>query len=151
MTWTHWHLALNHVPVMGVPFLLVLLGWGMWRRRPEILRLAMGWLVILCAVSIGIKFTGDEAAEEAAVRLAESKTHVDRHEQTADQATTGLFLLGVAAIAALLAGRRKNQPPAWSCVAVLLIGIVTGLLLARTANSGGQIGHPELRKSVDGR
>ena len=31
----HLHLMLNHVPVLAVPFGLAVLGWAMFRRRPE--------------------------------------------------------------------------------------------------------------------
>ena len=149
MTWTQLHLALNHIPVIGAPFLLCLLGWGLWRRNAEILRLALGWLILFAILSVAIKFTGDFAAEDAGSRLAPLKPHVDRHEQAADQATTGLFLLGVASTVGLVAGRRKPLPPAWACVLVLGIGILTSVLLARTAHLGGEIGHPELRDARD--
>ena len=37
------HLTLNHVPVLGVVFALPLLGFGLLRRNPALLR--AGWLV----------------------------------------------------------------------------------------------------------
>jgi len=145
MNWTELHLALNHIPVIGVPFLLVLVGWGLLLRSGEIVRLAHGWLVLLSAVSIALKFTGDFAADQAKDRLAPAQAHVERHEQSADQATTGLFVLGVVSAVALFAGRRKPQPPGWAGILVLVVGLTTCVLLARTAHAGGQIGHPELR------
>jgi hypothetical protein len=145
MTWTQLHLALNHIPVIGAPFLMCLLAWGLWRRSAEILRLALVWLILFSILSIAIKFTGDFSAEEAGPRLAPQKPRVERHEQAADQATTGLFLLGVASVVGLVAARRKPRPPHWACLLVLIVGILTCILIARTAHFGGQIGHPELR------
>jgi hypothetical protein len=145
MTWTQLHLALNHVPVIGAPFLMCLLAWGLWRRSAEILRLAHGWLVLFSILSIGLKFTGDFAAEEAETRLKPLAAHVERHEQAADQAATGLFVLGLISTAGLVAGRRKPHPPGWASLLVLVVGVLTCVLLARTAHFGGQISHPELR------
>ena len=147
MNWTELHLALNHVPVIGVPFLMALLVWGLFRRSGEIVRLAHGWLILLSVVSIAIKFTGDFAADQSKDRLAPSQAQVERHEQSADQATTGLFLLGLVAALALFAGRRKPLPPRWAGVLVLIVGFATCILLTRTARAGGQIGHPELRSA----
>jgi uncharacterized membrane protein len=143
--WTHLHLALNHVPVIGTPFLLLLLLWGWARRSAEITRLALLWLVPFAALSIALKFTGDFAAEESAGRLKPLREFVERHEQAADQATTGMFLLGLAAALALGLGRRGRSVPSWSLALVAALGLATALLLARTANLGGQIGHPQLR------
>lgn len=150
MTWTELHLAVNHIPVIGAPFLLCLLGWGWWRRSAEILRLAQGWLVLLSILSIALKFTGDFAAEEAAGRLAPAKAYVQSHEEAADQAATGLFLLGVVSAVGLLAGRRRTHPPAWAILLILAVGLLTCALLVRAAHLGGRIGHPELRAAPAG-
>lgn len=145
MQWTQLHLALNHLPVMGVPFLLVLMMWGMFRRSAEILRLSHGWMVLLCILSIVLKFTGDFAAEEGAGRLSGSKVWVERHEQSADQATTGLFLLGVSSAVGWVVGRRRPSVPSWANWTSLGLGVVTVILVGRAAHFGGQISHPELR------
>lgn len=145
MQWTQLHLALNHLPVMGVPFLLALMIWGMLRRSAEILRLSHGWMVLLCALSIALKFTGDFAAEEARDRLSGSKAWVERHEQSADQATTGLFLLGVFSAVGWTIGRRPTGVPSWANWTSLTLGLITGVLVGRTAHLGGQISHPALR------
>lgn len=145
MNWTHLHLALNHVPVIGTPFLLLLLAWGWARRSEDIRRLALAWLVPFAVLAIALKFTGDFAAEESSGRLEPVREWVERHEQAADQATTGIFLLGVAAAVAGYLGRGGRRAPAWSLALVLLLGLATCLLLARAANFGGQIAHPHLR------
>ena len=145
MQWTQLHLALIHTPVVGVPFLLCLLGWGLYRRQAEMIRLAHGWMALLCAVSIGLKFTGDFAAESAGDRLAAVKTWVERHEQSADQATTGLFLLAISSSAGWFLARRRGSVPRWANGTVVLLGVGTAVLLARAAHLGGQIHHPEIR------
>lgn len=130
---------------MGVPFLLALMMWGMLRRSAEILRLSHGWMVLLCALSIALKFTGDFAAEEAKDRLAGSKAWVERHEQSADQATTGLFLLGVCSAVGWTTGRRPTGVPSWASWTSLTLGLITGVLVGRAAHLGGLISHPTLR------
>lgn len=145
MNWIHLHLALNHIPVIGTMFVALLLFTGMLRRSEEIKRLALWWLAILSMASIAIKFTGDFAAENATKYQLLDTELVAKHEQSADQATTGVFLMGIMAAVGLFCGRRGKPVPHWANVAVLVLAVLTFLLLAQTANNGGQIRHPEVR------
>jgi hypothetical protein len=145
MDWVQWHLALNHLPVIGVPMLVALLGLGWWRKSPEVIRLMLWSLTLLAAAAIAIKFTGDFAAEQTTQRLASLQDQVNRHEATGDQVTTSVFLLGLASALALFLSRRGSPQRPWTLALVLVLGLFTALLYARTAHSGGQISHPELR------
>ena len=145
MSWTHLHLALNHIPVLGAPFLLLLLAWGCLRKSRELIRTSLWWFIGFAALSIALKFTGDFAAEEGAKRLRPVGEYVEAHEQSADQATTGVFLLGLASVVAVFLGRKGRPTPAWSLAIVFVLGLATTLLMARAANLGGRINHPEIR------
>jgi uncharacterized membrane protein len=145
MNWTHLHLALNHVPVLGTPFLLLLLAWGWVRKSREITHLAVLWLVPFAALAIALKFTGDFAAEHPASGLTEPRPYLSQHEQAADRATLGVFALGLLAGVALWQGRRGRVIEAWLLGALLAVGLVTTGLYVRAAQAGGWISHPELR------
>jgi uncharacterized membrane protein len=145
MDWTHLHLALNHVPVLGTPFLLGFLVWSWLRRQAVTLRFCLWLFVALAAASIGIKFTGDFAAEKLGSMPGFDKALTDRHEESADQAATGVFVMGISAAVALLLSRKGRATPAWSIGLLAVLALVTFLLMARTANFGGHIRHPEIR------
>lgn len=147
MDWVKIHLAVNHVSVIGTPFLTLLLAWGWARRTDAITRLAVWWIAIFSIVSIALKFTGDFAAEQAASRFDSARAHVNAHEQAADQATSAVFVSGLAAAVSLFLGRRGRKIPNWSLATTLILTLLTCALLARTANLGGQISHPELRRT----
>ncbi len=144
MDWTHLHLALNHIPVLGPPFLLVMLLWSWARGEARTLRFCLTLCIALAALSIAIKFTGDFAAEKAIPGV--ERTWIEHHEQTADQASTGVFLTGLAAGLARWLSRKGRTAPTWSIVIVIVLTVSTLALMARTANSGGQIRHPEIRR-----
>lgn len=145
MNWTHLHLALNHIPVLGVPFAVVLLAWGWVFGKREVLRVAVIWMALLSVAAIAIKFTGDFAAEGDPKRWNEVKAYVDRHEESADQATTAVFLLGLAAGVAVYLGRGERPLPTWMLALLMVVGIGASVMYARSANLGGRINHPELR------
>ncbi len=145
MNWTHLHLALNHVPVLAVPLLTLLLGWGWIFRSRDIQRVALLWLALLSAVAIAIKFTGDNAAGMDAARFVPVKAYLDQHEQSADQATTSVFVLGLMAATGVFLSRGARPAPKWILGILIGAGVVTAVLFARTANLGGQILHPSIR------
>ena len=90
-------------------------------------------------------FTGDYAAEKIRASPGFDKTLIDRHEQAADQATTGVFFMGIAAVVALFLSRGGRAVPKWSLGLLAMLALATFALMARTANLGGHIRHPEIR------
>ena len=126
MDWVHLHLALNHVPVLGSLFVSGLLAWGCWRGSREIIRLSLWLLVALTAAAIPIKFTGDFAAEAVVSRVDFERELIDQHEESADQATTAVVALGVAAALTLFLSRGGRPFPKWALM-VVGFGVVGGV------------------------
>jgi hypothetical protein len=147
MDWVHLHLALNHVPVLGSVFVCGLLAWGCWRGTRDLILLSLRLLVALTAVAIPIKFTGDFAAEAVRSQSGFENDRIDRHEESADQASAAVFALGVAAALTLFLSRCGRLFPKWALAMVGIAGLATFVLMARTANLGGHIRHPEIRSN----
>lgn len=96
MNWVHLHLALNHLPVVGALFVFLLLALGVCRGSEELKRLALQLSAALFAVAMLVRFTGEQAAENPSfASSAERQQLVQAHEDSADQAVTGMFLLAV--------------------------------------------------------
>ena len=72
MNWAHLHLALNHVPVIGLPIVLLLLGWGIVKRSPELLKASFGLIILLAVVTVIVQVTGEPAEELVEGRWARS-------------------------------------------------------------------------------
>ncbi len=148
MDWIHLHLALNHVPVLGTLFVSLLLLTAVLKKDDGLKRLSLWWTVALMLISIPLKFTGDKAAETAENEPWMISTYVQAHEQAADQATTGIFLMGIAAAMALVIARKARPVITWTMLLTLGLGLLTFALMARAANLGGQIRHTEIRPEL---
>ncbi len=141
----HWHLALNHLPVVGVFLVVILLGYALLRGRGELYGVSLGALVLLALATIPVFFTG-RSADDALMDVAgvdDGLIHI--HEAAANLAFTGIGILGVIALAALLLDRNLPHVSHGTAMAVFLLALVETALMGQTANLGGQIRHPEIR------
>ncbi len=147
MNAAHWHLAMNHIPVVGVCFAACLLAFALWKRRAEFFGVCLGAFVILAVLTVPVYLTGDPAEsaimEMPGVEVDEALVHP--HENAALFAFIGIGVLGVAALGGLIAGRKAAAPPRAVVIAVFILSLVEASILARTAYLGGHIRHPEIR------
>jgi hypothetical protein len=145
MTPVHLHLLLNHAPVLGAVFgLLILLGGIAWRRA-DVTRTAMAMFVVAGLAAVPTYLSG-EPAEDAVERAAGSvESWVEPHEEAALVSLILVEALGVLALGTLWVHRRKPAVPQPLVVATALLAVVTAGSLGWTANLGGQIRHTEIR------
>src|ERR687891_211232 len=99
MSFTHLHLLLNHVPVVGTFMVTALLALAFARRSSELTKASLAGLVGLAAIAVVVYFTG-EPAEEAIENLPGfSEAVTERHEEFAAAATIVLGIVGSIALA----------------------------------------------------
>ena len=143
MSLMHLHLILNHVPVIGMLFVLLLLSVAMWRRDSGGAKLGLGVLVGLAVVT-GIVFLTGEPAEKAVEDLVGvSERAIHSHEEAAELALIATSLAGFMALATLTAFWRRALPRLAMGSALALV-LVVSAMLGWAANLGGQIRHTEL-------
>lgn len=141
----HLHLVLNHLPVVGAWFTLVLLVVALLKRSEELKRTSLLFAVFVALVALPAYLTG-EPAEEAAEKLPGiPEALLERHEEAAQWALTAQLCLGLFALLGLAIFRR-GKPVSNRFAGVLLVLMIgAGGLLGWTANLGGQLRHPEIR------
>lgn len=145
MTTAHWHLMLNHIPLLGLLFGAGLLVYGVGREQASVQRASLGLLTVTGLSVIAVYLTG-EPAEEMVEGLANvSHDAVEAHEHFAWYALVGGIVTGVAALGALLYGWARQALARWTVLVTLVLSITTTGLLGYTASLGGKISHPELR------
>ena len=139
----HLHLMLNHVPVLGSVFGLLLLGAAFLRKSRELQKVSLG--VIAAAVAIPVYFTGEPAEERIEHLPGVAKAIIEEHEEAAVVALVSILVLGAVAAAGLIVFRGQRSIPRWFVNASFIMALVTLGLLLRTANLGGKVRHTEIR------
>jgi hypothetical protein len=143
MSPVHLHLLLNHVPVVGMLFVVLILAVAFWRRDSAGGRLALVVLVGLAAVT-AVVFLSGEPAEDAVEKLAGvSEAAIHPHEEAAKASLIAVGVAGGLALLALLAFWRRPLPR-WTIGGALAVTLIVAVLFGWTANLGGRIRHSEI-------
>jgi len=147
MSTAHWHLVLNHLPVLGVPFGAMLLSAGLFRGSTVLQRAGL-FVLVLAGLAAGTAYLTGEPAEHALERLGPAGSRpeslIEAHEEAALIATVTAGLLAMAAGAALWRLLRGTVGRRWMA-GVLTLALVASLALGWVATLGGRISHPEIR------
>lgn len=151
MTPEHLHVALNHLPLIGLAASLLPLCYGLLWKKTEVITIALCMCLLFGASTVAVMWTG-EAAEDrfensSVVTPLDStgKKWMAIHEDRAKIAAIGSYLTVAVSLASLLAkrcGAKYLMLGGWATSFVLVIALI---LMAWVADSGGQIRHPEFR------
>jgi len=137
------HLAINHVPVLGLPFAAGLLVAGIVLDNAEWRRAGL-WSVALAAAAAWIvSYTGGLAADAAGGLPGISDHDVAAHAAAAWTFVWTATAAGGAAVAVLAAS--DQSPSRRSASAVLALALLSSGAGGWAAHLGGRIRHPELR------
>lgn len=148
MNGAHIHLLLNHIPVIGTGFGFLVLLVALLRKSTEIRQVSLGIFIISAIVAIPVFFSG-EPAEEIAEHLP-GVTHalIEEHEEAGKIAFVAIEILGIIALATLVFPRRLANFQHGVSIALLVLSVVVGGLMLRTAGLGGEIRHTEIRSDA---
>jgi hypothetical protein len=149
MNLAHIHLLLNHFPTIGFGiglgiFLVSLIG-----KNEELKRTSLVVFFLIAAVAIPTYLSGNAALETLCNGTKECPPGVSLHivREHEDAALWGFIfmeLTGFVAWIGLWQFRLLSRAPRWNVAAVLLLSIFTFAVMARAANLGGEIRHPEI-------
>jgi uncharacterized membrane protein len=151
MSIVHLHLLLNHVPVIGAMFAVLLLAFALLRNSNDLTKSAFVIFSLLGAVAVVVFLTGGSAEETVEKLPGFSESLTERHEDVALVATILMAAFGVLTLLALWVYRRRVLPRGIA-VTGLIVAIGVSGVMGYTANLGGQIRHTEIRSgTVEGK
>jgi uncharacterized membrane protein len=152
MNLAHLHLLLNHFPTIGMVVGLGLFLAALVRKNEELKRASLVIFLGIAILAIPTYMSGNAAEEAICVTAPDkpcsnpevSKALIETHEGAALIAMIGMEFSGAFAWLGLWQYRRTRRFPNATMAAVLLLSLVTFGLMARAADIGGEIRHPEI-------
>ncbi len=146
MNAAHWHLVLNHVPLIGIGFVALLMVIAFLRKSSELVSVSLVLTVAVALFAIPAYLTGEPAEEIVEDMPGISENLIHEHEEAAEKAFILVEAVGGLALIGLIA-RRFNKNLGNTLAVATLAGLLAGGgLVAYTANLGGKIHHQEIRE-----
>jgi hypothetical protein len=145
MNAAHWHLVLNHIPLIGIGFVALLMVIAFLRKSSELVSVSMVLAVIVALFAIPAYLTGEPAEEVVENTPGISENLIEEHEEAAEKAFILVEAVGGLALIGLIARRFSRNLGNTLAVATLAGLLAGGGLVAYTANLGGKIHHQEIR------
>ncbi|MBD2770028.1 hypothetical protein IC235_19240 [Hymenobacter sp. BT664] len=148
MNQAHIHLIVNHLPIAGSLFALILLGVGLLRKNTTLIEAGLVGVLGAGLLCLPAQLTGEGAASIVQDLPRVSRALIQNHAAAAEQ---GFWVLETAAALALFALRLLKDASPQARRLALLAWVAVGLsfsLLARAGYLGGQIRHPEIREGL---
>jgi hypothetical protein len=141
----HIHLLLNHIPILGTIFGLLLLCYGMWKHSDDVKKASLGTFVVTALITIPVYQTGDGAAQIVGNLPEVSVAIIRRHDSAATITLVAIEVLGTLSLLGLWLGRGNRGLKDWLTGVILVMALIGSGLGSWTGSLGGQIRHTEVR------
>ncbi len=144
----HYHLIVNHLPIVGLLIGILVLIAGLVFNKAEVKLTALGIFIFSAITSIAAFYTG-EGAEEVVENLEGiSETLIHTHEEYAETFYTLSLILGGLSLLTFILELKKMKFTKYLMILCLLIALVDGVLATYVGSSGGEIRHSEIRNDA---
>lgn len=145
----HFHLVVNHLPIVGVLIGFLVLLAGLMMKKPQIKNTALGIFIFSALTAIVAFYTG-EGAEEIVENLPGiSETLIHKHEEQAELFFTMMLILGGVSLITLFLQYKKLSFSKYGFVLILLLSIISIVISKNVGTSGGEITHIEIRSDTN--
>jgi len=144
MNFAQVHLALNHGPVFGFFFAVLVFVHGVFYKQRDVVKVALWMFFAAALIAVPVYLTGDPA-EGIVKKLPEvQQSAIEDHDNAATIALIAVSVVGVCALGLLFLLRKGPLLP-WLRTIFLAVAILTSGWLFYTAGLGGKIHHSETR------
>ena len=141
----HIHIALTHIPVIGIMFSGILLLIAFLTMDKKWQRVSY-WFIFFIAISTIPVFLSGEPTEEIIEKLAGvSESVIEEHETIALISFIAMEALGLLSIIGLIIYRNSPMFPGSFQAGILIFTFIVMILFTYTAYLGGHIRHSEIR------
>lgn len=142
------HLLINHVPILGSFFGVMLLLFGFILKNGTLKMTALIFFVVVGLITVPVFQSGEGAEHPVEEIEGINKAQVHEHEEAAETAAIAGYVLGLLAIIALVVRKKKESLYNLMLIVVLVFAALVFALMASAGHSGGKIRRPDLQGQV---
>jgi len=145
MNGAHWHLVVNHLPII-FPFVgAIVMIVGLVSKSEAVKRTSLMIFVLGALASVAAMTTG-EGAEEVVENIAGvTEDYIKNHEETAETFALLSYVLGGISLIGLWASFKQKTFSSILTLSALTLSLVVLFFAKQTGTTGGEIRHTEIR------
>ena len=141
----HWHLVLNHFPIIGTILALGTLIAGILLKNNSVKNTAYV-LFIVSAIFAALSMSTGEGAEEMVEDMPNiGKRIIHEHEEIAEKLAIVLYLLGGISILGIVLNLKNHAKAKFISIVALIVAVGAVFVAQLVGSSGGEIRHTEIR------
>ena len=144
----HFHLVVNHLPIIIPIVSLIVLVIGLLIKSEAVQRTSY-LLFMITGITTVLAFSSGEGAEEMAENLPGVTEYLmHEHEEKAELFSLMSYVLSFVSLLALLANWKQNKFSKWLLIIVSTLAILVIIVGREVGTTGGEIRHTEIRKNT---
>lgn len=144
MNATHFHLLLNHFPIIGTLLSTIIIIYGFITKDLKIKLLSSYLTLTLTLIAIPVYLSGEPAEEQVEGITGISESSIELHEDAAAFAMILMVITGITALSTMVITKVKPHLAKRAYLMLLLCCILSFTGMARAGYLGGKIRHTEL-------
>ena len=144
MNEAHFHLAVNHLPII-IPGIAAIILAGGFIFSSQVVKRTAYCIFILGAMATFLAMTSGEGAEHIVTQLGADRHLIHEHEEVAERFAICSHILGLLCLFGLWANLNRKKYANTIAVLILVTGIVVLFFGRQAGTTGGEIMHKEIR------
>lgn len=144
----HFHLLINHFPIVGAIFSSLILIAGIFTRSELVKRVAYGLFILTALLVIPTKNSGEKAEHHIKKAVDVNEILIEKHEDMADIAFWSLIVLGIISVLGFYLSMKESGIAGVISIVIVVGSIISIIYLWKTGETGGKIRHTEAFKNA---
>lgn len=145
MNGAHWHLIVNHLPIIFPIVGVIVMITGQISKSEAVKRTALMIFVIGALTTFAAMATGERAEEIVENINGIAKNLIENHEEAAEKFALLSYILGALSLTGLWTSFKKKSFSGIISTIVFLLALVVVFFARQAGTTGGEIRHPEIR------
>lgn len=147
MNGAHWHLAVNHLPIIFPVAGAIVMGTALAVKSEVLKRMAFA-LFILGGLLAFLAMATGEGAEGILLKADPgSASYIERHEEAAETLAVLSYVLGAFSAVGLWASLRDKAFSKLLAPAAMVLVLIVLFFARKAGTTGGEIRHTEIREA----
>lgn len=148
MTDAHYHLVVNHFPIIGTILGLGILIYGILFKNNTLKNVSYVLFIVAATFAAFSMATGEGAEEMVEDMPNIGKQIIHDHEEMAEKLALVLYVLGAVSLLGLYANIKNHSKAKLVSFLALVIALVGVFLAQQVGTTGGEIRHTEIRANA---